>query len=37
MFVKNKVKGVFDMKSSRYYFHLKTKTLVDFQICISDL
>ena len=23
------------MKSSRYYFHNKTKTLADFQICIS--
>ena len=23
------------MKSSTYYFHMKTKTLSDFQICIS--
>ena len=23
------------MKSSTYYFHVKTKILVDFQICIS--
>ena len=23
------------MKSSRYYFHMKTKIYADFQICIS--
>ena len=23
------------MKFSAYYFHMKTKTLADFQICIS--
>ena len=23
------------MKSSKYYFHIKKKILVDFQICIS--
>ena len=25
----------FNMKSSTYYFHVKTKILADFQICIS--
>ena len=26
---------VFNVKSSTYYFHMKTKALADFQICIS--
>ena len=26
----------FNVKSSTYYFHVKTKRLADFQICISD-
>ena len=25
----------FNVKSSTYYFHMKTKILADFQICIS--
>ena len=28
-------KRCFNMKSSTYYFHVKTKILADFQICIS--
>ena len=31
----SKSKGRFNMKSSTYYFHVKTKMLADFQICIS--
>ena len=31
----SKSKSFFNMKSSTYYFHLKTKILGDFQICIS--
>ena len=27
--------NVFNVKSSAYYFHMKTKILADFQICIS--
>ena len=34
MFI-SKTKKCFIMKSSTYYFHLKTKILADFQICIS--
>ena len=30
-----KVKKCFNVKSSTYYFHMKTKILVDFHICIS--
>ena len=30
-----KIKRCFNMKSSTYYFHKKTKILADFQICIS--
>ena len=28
-------KRCFNVKSSIYYFHMKTKILADFQICIS--
>ena len=28
-------KTCFNVKSSTYYFHMKTKILADFQICIS--
>ena len=35
MRISQKVKGVFKGKSSTYYFHMKTKILVDFQISIS--
>ena len=31
----SKSKRCFNMKSSTHYFHLKTKALADFQICIS--
>ena len=31
----SKSKRCFNVKSSTYYFHLKTKILADFQICIS--
>ena len=31
----SKSKMCFNEKSSAYYFHLKTKALADFQICIS--
>ena len=31
----SKSKRCFNVKSSAYYFHLKTKALADFQICIS--
>ena len=34
MHVSQKVKGVL-MKSSTYYFHMKTEILADLQICIS--
>ena len=30
-----KSKKCFNVKSSPYYFHIKTKILADFQICIS--
>ena len=30
-----KSKRCFDVKSSTYYFHMKTKILADFQICIN--
>ena len=30
-----KIKRCFNAKSSTYYFHMKTKILADFQICIS--
>ena len=33
--ISQKVKGVFNVKSSTHCFHMKTKILVDFQICIS--
>ena len=46
MFVKNfshksrahisKSKRRFNLKSPTYYFHMKTKMLADFQICISE-
>ena len=29
------IKRFFNMKSSTYYFHMKTKILADFEICIS--
>ena len=31
----SKSKNCFNVKCSTYYFHLKTKILADFQICIS--
>ena len=31
----SKSKKYFNVKSSTYYFHMKTKILADFQICIS--
>ena len=31
----SKSKMCFNVKSSTYYFHMKTKILADFQICIS--
>ena len=31
----SKSKGCFNVKSSTYYVHMKTKILADFQICIS--
>ena len=31
----SKSKGYFNVKSWTYYFHMKTKILLDFQICIS--
>ena len=33
--ISQKSKMCFNMKSSAYYFHMKTKLLTDFQICIS--
>ena len=33
----SKSETCFNMKSSTYYFHMKTKILADFQICISAL
>ena len=33
----SKSKRCFNVKSSTYYFHMKTKILADFQICISAL
>ena len=33
--ISQKVKGDFNVKSSTYYFHMKTKILADFQTCIS--
>ena len=33
--ISQKVKGVFNMKSLTYYFHIKTRVMADFQICIS--
>ena len=33
----SKNKMCFDVKLSAYYFHMKTKKLTDFQICISVL
>ena len=35
MRISQKVKSCFNVKSSTYYFHIKTNTMVDFQICIS--
>ena len=35
MRISQKVKGVLNVKSSTYYFHMKTKILAEFQICIS--
>ena len=31
----SKSKRCFNVKSSTYHFHMKTKILADFQICIS--
>ena len=31
----SKSKMYFNVKSSTYYFHMKTKTLADFEMCIS--
>ena len=31
----SKRKRCFNGKSTKYYFHVKTKILADFQICIS--
>ena len=31
----SKSKRFFNAKSSTYYFHMKTKILADFQICVS--
>ena len=31
----SKIKSCFNLKFSTYYFHMKTKILSDFQICIS--
>ena len=31
----SKSKMCFNVKSSTYYFHMKTKILADFKICIS--
>ena len=31
----SKSKRCFNVESSAYYFHMKTKILEDFQICIS--
>ena len=33
--ISQKVKGIWNVKSSTYYFYMKTKILADFQICIS--
>ena len=33
----SKSKKRFNVKSPTYYFYMKTKILVDFQICISVL
>ena len=33
--ISQKVKSILNIKSTTYYFHMKTKVLVDFQICIS--
>ena len=33
--ISRKLKGAFNVKFSTYYFHVKTKMLADFQICIS--
>ena len=35
MSISQKNKRSFNVKPSTYYFHMKTKILVDFQICIS--
>ena len=35
MRISQKVKGVLIVKSSTYYFHVKTKIFADFQIRIS--
>ena len=35
MHISRKLKGAFNVKFSTYYFHVKTKMLADFQICIS--
>ena len=35
MCISQKVKSCFNVKSSTYYFHMMTKILTDFQICIS--
>ena len=35
MRLSEKVKGVFNVKSSTYYFHRKMKILADFQNCLS--
>ena len=33
--ISQKVKGVFNVKASTYYFHMKKKILADFLVCIS--
>ena len=35
MYAYLKSKSCFNVKSSTYYFHVKTKILADFQICIN--
>ena len=35
--ISQKVNGFFNVKSSKYYFHMKRKILTDFQICSSAL
>ena len=33
--ISQKIKGVLIVKSSTHYFHMKTKILAEFQICIN--